>query len=162
MEMRRIVSGALIGLGLVAVGYTALGRQNDTIRNDNGAIVAAGNMAMSHIQLGDCLNGVTPGAVESMQGVPCTTPHHVEVYYAFDLPDGDYPGKASLTESAGSRCFNAFEPFIGHELETSIFDVSYLYPSAESWDELRDREILCMINNYDMTEKTGSAENSGI
>lgn len=84
------------------------------------------------------------------------------MYHAFNLPDGVYPGEASVTEAAGNGCYNAFEPFVGHEYETSIYDLSYLYPSSESWDQLDDREVLCLMDNYDGTKKTGSAANTGI
>lgn len=162
MGIGRVVGGAVVGLGLVGAGYTGLGGQDNSTRDDNGDIVRSGEVGAFRIQLGDCLNGATTGLIESMEGVPCTTPHDVEVYHAFNLGDGPYPGDASITESAGNGCMAAFEPFVGHEYETSIYDISYLYPSLDSWTELDDREVLCLMDNYDGTKKIGSAQNTGI
>ena len=157
-----MVGGAVVGLGLVGAGYTGLGGQDNTTRDDNGDIVEAGEVGAFRIQLGDCLNGMTTGLIESMEGVPCTTPHDVEVYHAFLLPDGEYPGDDAISEAASNTCYDAFEPFVGHEYETSIYDYSFLSPSLGSWDELDDREVLCLMDNYDRTKKTGTARNTGI
>jgi len=65
-------------------------------------------------------------------------------------------------EAAGNGCYDAFAGFVGHDYETSIYGFTTLSPSAESWDQLDDREVLCLIANYDETKKTGSAQNTGI
>lgn len=152
----------MVGLGLVGAGYTGLGGEDNTTRNDNGDIVEAGEIGAFRIQLGDCLNGTATGLVESMEGVPCSMPHDVEVYHAFLLPGGVFPGATAVSEAASEGCYNAFEPFVGHEYETSIYDISSLYPTLESWNQLDDREVLCLMDNYDRTKKTGSARNTGI
>ncbi len=162
MRLGRIVGGAIVGLGLIGAGYTGLGGQDNTARNDNGDFVASGEVGTLRIQLSDCLSGEATGLIESMEGVACSTPHDVEVYHAFLLPDGAYPGEASVGESAGNGCYNAFEPFVGHESETSFYDFSYLHPSPESWNQLRDREVFCLMVNFDGTKKIGTAENTGI
>ena len=164
MGIGRLVGGAVAGLGLVGLGYTGLGGQDATTRDDDGAIVESGEIGAFRIKLGDCLNGQTTGLIESMEGVPCSSPHDVEVYYAFNLPDGDgsYPGDTATGEAAGDGCYNAFAGFVGHPYETSIYGFTTLSPSAESWDQLDDREVLCLIGNYDETKKTGSARNTGV
>lgn len=160
MGIGRTVSSAVVGLGLLAAGF--IGIDDDTTRDENGEIVASGDAGTFSIKLGDCLNGAPIDVVESLQGVPCSTPHDVEAYHVFNLPDGDYPGAAAVSEAAGNACSDAFEPFVGHPSETSIYDISSLAPSHESWNELDDREVLCLIEHYDDTQKTGSARNSGI
>lgn len=162
MGIGRMVGTAVVGLGLVGAGYTGLGGQDETTRNDDGSITESGEVGAFRIQLGDCINGAMTGLVESVEGVPCSTPHDAEVYHAFLLPDGVYPGDASVGESASNGCYNAFEPFVGHEYATSIYDISSLSPTQESWDGLRDREVLCLMVNYDGTKKTGSARGTGI
>ncbi len=163
MGLGRLVGGAVAGLGLVGLGYTGLGGQDATTRDDDGAIVASGEVGAFRIQLGDCLNGTTTGLIESMDGVPCSSPHDVEVYYAFNLPDnGPYPGDDATGEAAGEGCFTAFSGFVGHDYATSVYDFTTLSPSAESWDELDDREVLCLLSNYDGTKKTGSGQNTRV
>lgn len=146
---------------MVGAGY--LGSADDnTTRDDSGNIVASGEVGAFSIKLGDCLNGATTGLIESMEGVPCSTPHDVEAYHVFNMPDGVYPGDAAVSDIAGDACFEAFEPFVGHPYETSIYDISSLSPSLESWNQLGDREVLCLMDNYDGTKKTGSARNTAI
>jgi hypothetical protein len=157
-----LVGGAVAGLGLVGLGYAGLGGQDASTRDDNGAIVEAGEVGAFRIRLGDCLNGATMGLVESMEGVPCTSPHDVEVYYAFNLPDGAYAGDDATGDAAAEGCFTAFAGFVGHDYATSIYDFTTLSPSAESWDQLDDREVLCLLSNYDGTKKTGSGRNTRI
>ena len=162
MGIGRIVGGAVVGLGLVGAGYTGLGGEDNTTRDDNGDIVESGEVGAFRIQLGDCLNGATTGLIESMEGVPCSAPHDVEVYHAFNLPDGPYPGDASISQSVGDACYDAFEPFVGHDYETSIYDISSLSPTLGSWNELDDREVLCLMDMYDGSKKNGTARNTGI
>lgn len=154
----------MAGLGLVGLGYTGLAGQDATTRDDNGAIVESGEVGAFRIQLGDCLNGATTGLIESMDGVPCSTPHDVEVYYAFNLPEGDgqYPGDTAVGDAAGERCYAAFPGFVGRDYESSIYGFTTLSPSSESWDQIDDREVLCLIANYDGTKKTGTARNTRV
>lgn len=164
MGIGRVVGGAVAGLGLVGLGYTGLGGQDDTTRSESGAIVEAGEVGAFRIRLGDCLNGATTGLIESMEGVPCTSPHDVEVYYAFNLPEGngEYPGDDAVGEAAGERCYDAFAGFVGTDYESSVYGFTTLSPSSASWDQLDDREVLCLIANYDGTKKTGTARNTRI
>lgn len=146
---------------MVGAGYLGSSDDNST-RDESGNIVESGEVGAFSIKLGDCLNGAATGSIESMEGVPCSTPHDVEAYHVFNMPDGVYPGDAAVSETAGNACFDAFEPFVGHPYETSIYDISTLAPSLESWNEIDDREVLCLMDNYDDSKKTGSARNTGI
>ena len=150
----------MAGLGLVGLGYTGLAGEDATTRDDNGAIVAEGEIGAFRIRLGDCLNGAAVGLVESMEGVPCSEAHDLEVYHAFNLPeqDGTYPGDDEVGVQAEDGCYRAFAPFVGMSYEDSVYGFNAMTPTRESWDELDDREVLCLLGNYDGTPKTGSAE----
>lgn len=161
MGIGRLAGGAVVGLGLVGAGYIGIDDDNTT-RDENGDIVESGEVGAFSITLGDCLNGALSNVNETMEGVPCSTPHDVEAYHVFNLPDGDYPGDPAVSETASKACFDAFEIFVGHTYETSIYDITSLSPSVESWTELGDREVLCLLDNYDGTKKTGTARNTGI
>jgi hypothetical protein len=152
------------GLGLVGLGYAGVGGQDDTTRDDSGAIVEEGELGAFRIRIGDCIGGDLADQVESVEGVPCDGPHQLEVYYAFNLPEGDgtFPGDLAVAEQAEEGCFNAFEPFVGLNYAESIYDFTTLTPTQGSWDGLDDREVLCMIGNYDGTQKTGTARNTGL
>ena len=163
MALGKIVGGvAVAGLGLVGVGYAGVGGEDNTVRDDGGTIVDGGEIGAFRIQVGDCLGDIASGEFESAQGLPCDQPHQYEVYFAFNMPDGDFPGDTSVATEGDERCFQQFETFVGQTYEESIYGFTSLLPTAESWDALDDREILCLIGNYDETQKTGSARGTGL
>ena len=164
MGLGRIIGAGVAGLGLVGAGYAGLAGEDNTTRDDAGAIVEEGELGAFRIRVGDCIGGQLGDEVESVDGVPCTGPHQFEVYYAFNLPngDGDYPGDQSVAEQAEQGCYAAFQPFVGQTYEDSIYGFNTLTPTRGSWDGLDDREVLCMIGNYDGTAKTGSARGTGL
>jgi hypothetical protein len=162
MGIGKIVGGVAAGLGLVGAGYAGLGGEDNTTRDDSGSIVEEGELGAFRIRVGDCIGSDVGGEIESVEGVPCEGPHQLEVYFAFNLPDGDgtYPGDAAVEELANEGCYDAFQPFVGEAYESSVYGFSTLTPTMGSWDGLDDREVLCMLGNYDGTMKTGSAEGS--
>lgn len=163
MGIGRAVGGvAVAGLGLVGVGYAGLGGEDNTTRDEAGAIVDGGEIGAFRIQVGDCLGAIGDGEFESTQGIPCDQPHQYEVYFAFNLPDGDFPGDNAVAETGEERCYNVFFPYVGTAYEESVYGFTTLLPTEASWDQLDDREVLCLISNYDGTDKTGSAEGTEI
>jgi hypothetical protein len=148
------------GLGLVGIGYAGLGGQDNTTRNDTGEIVEGGELGAFRIRLGDCFRDTIGSEIESVDAVPCSGPHMYEVYGAFNLPGDEYPGVAAVNERADQGCYDRFGTFVGIEYEFSKYDFGSITPTPESWAELDDREILCLISNYDGTSKTGSARNT--
>jgi hypothetical protein len=126
-------------------------------------VVEAGELGALRIRLGDCVNGLGDASVvESVQGVPCSQPHELEVYHAFNLTAASWPGEATVEHLAAEGCYRAFEGFVGHPYETSVLDFATLYPSEASWNEFHDREVLCLVGNYDGTDKTGTARGAGV
>lgn len=162
MGIGRVVGGVVVGMGMVGAGYTGLAGQDNTTRNESGEIVDGGEIGAFRIRLGDCLTGVGEESVESAQGVPCDEPHELEVYFAFNLNDGDFPGDNEVFRLGDERCLAVFEPFVGTSYDDSVYGFSSLVPSSESWNELDDREVLCLIGHYDGSTKSGTARNTGI
>lgn len=159
--VRWAASGAA-GLGLVGAGYAGLGLagEDNTVRDEAGQVVEAGELGAFRVRVFDCINGSMEGLVESVEGVPCEGPHQLEVYHASNLALAEYPGEDAMVEAGEQRCLEAFEPFVGIAYEESVYGFSVLYPSEQSWEELDDREVLCMLGNVDGTPKTGSAKGS--
>ena len=86
-----------------------------------------------------------------------------EVYAAFNLAygtDDPFPGQSVVDELIDDGCYGQFTPFVGVEYEESIFEFGAVYPTKDSWDEVDDREVLCLISNYDGSMKTGTAKNA--
>lgn len=154
--MMSITTAAAFALVLAACGSSAT--SDDTTRDDSGEIVEEGQVGALAIQVGDCLGSVGTGEITSTEGVPCETEHEYEVFHAFDLTGTDFPGDDEVANLASEGCLEAFEPFVGIDYESSIYGFNHLVPTQEGWDQVDDREVLCIINNFDGTLKTGSAE----
>jgi hypothetical protein len=162
----RVVAGAgAAGLGLVGAGYAGLAGEDNSTRDEAGAVIEEGEVGAFRIRLGDCIAELTEGDFESVQAVPCDDPHASEVFGAFNM-DGakgsPYPGSAMVQQAYAEGCLELFEPFVGRDFSTSKYDVSAVTPTEGSWTEFDDREILCLITNVDGSPLIGSAEGTGL
>lgn len=169
MKRARFV-GLVAGLvaSFVVVGCADPSRQDGTIRSGSGQIVEEGNLGAFRIQTGDCLYEVprAPTVIGGMSeitdatAVPCTQLHMYEAYATFDLSGTDYPGASAVGLQARAGCLPRFESFVGLDYESSKYGYFSLFPTAESWRLLNDREVVCLISNYDDSRKTRSARNT--
>lgn len=159
--MKRLIAGAVVAGVAVFAGVGALG--DDTTRNDQGEITEGGGLGAFVIQEGDCMNLPSDNLVQSVEGLPCGQSHDAEVYSLFDMATGSsaYPGDDAVSTTAEDGCLDRFHAFVGVAYEYSVLDVYYLHPTEESWDEMDDREIVCMITAYDGSKLTGSMRGSG-
>ncbi len=93
-------------------------------------------------EVGGCMNESPEGDFEE---AACDEMHDYQIYHVFDIADGDeYPGSSAIDLEAEPVCIEAFETFIGKPYATSIYYVTLLEPSPESWDE-GDREVVCLV-----------------
>lgn len=148
------VVAALLPLALGACS------QSET-RDESGAIVTGGATDVFTIAVGDCFNDTETSAeaeeVESVPTVPCSEPHDNEVYAEYTFPAGDYPGVATVEETAMDECYNEWEGFVGTAYEESVLDFYPIYPTSESWNRLDDRLVTCVA--YDPSAQvTGTLE----
>lgn len=150
----------LTATALVAAGCGNSSSDDETTRDTSGAIVEGGDLGAFTIKVGDCLGGGVTGEIESVEGVPCDQPHQSEVYHSFAIPDGDgaFPGTEAVQDQADQTCLGAFQGFVGIAFETSIYEISTITPTAESWAQLQDREVLCLIGQAEGTLTTGTAK----
>ena len=159
--MKRLIAGAVVAGVAVFAGVGAFG--DETTRNDAGDIVEGGGLGAFVIQNGDCINLPSESLVQSVEGVPCHAAHDAEVYSLFDMasPESAYPGVNAVDKAAVDGCLARFHAFVGVAYEYSELDVYYLHPTEESWDELDDREIVCMVTAMDGSSLTGTMRGSG-
>lgn len=162
-------AAAAIGVGVIGFGQVA-STEDDTVRDDDGAIVESGGLGAFRMRTGDCFRypeaiaGVGAGQeyeLSSVEGVACSDLHDGEVYALFDLPGGDsaaYPGEAAVFDGAAQGCIERFETYVGIGYYSSpTWDISPLYPTAVGWEQIDDREVVCVIVPIDGAPTTGSA-----
>jgi len=118
------------------------------------------------LEVGFCFS-TDSDQLETVNVVDCEQPHEHEVFALVNHPAGDadaYPGDDALVEYADAECRPPFEEYVDRDYETSIWYITSLTPSAETWGE-GDREVVCTVNQQDADEEpitvTGSAEGSG-
>jgi hypothetical protein len=159
--MSRITTSLLLIAAVGAAGCATTVADDDSTRDEAGEVVEGGDVGAFRLQVGDCLAEEAIGDVESVPVVPCDEAHDSELYHTFDLPDTEYPGEESIIDSAQQGCLAAFESFVGAPYETSIYDISYLYPIEESWNAIKDRTVLCGVYLVDGSLAVGSAAGAG-
>ena len=107
------------------------------------------------VQPGQCFDA--PKAVKaelsSLTKVACTVAHTQESYAVVGYPTqgagsaapGAYPGGDALDKFAKGVCAQRFTNYVGVDyLDSSLF-FTYLLPSARSWEQNNDRNVLCFV-----------------
>jgi len=115
------------------------------------------------LEVGQCFNDPDDpnGEIASVETVECTEPHHNEVYHVFDLTNDAYPGDDKVSELAFEGCLDAFDPYIGFEYQSSEFEIFQITPTALTWTQQDDREVVCAVYDLSGQKWTGTARNVG-
>ena len=153
---------------LVALGVVAYNVSTNADRDSTGSIVSEGSVDAFQLRVGDCFDdtyaafGDEVSEVDSLPGVPCSSPHDNEVYATFDVSLAEFPSDDEMSMLAFDKCLERFEGFVGNSYEESELDILTLYPSKESWNLQNDREVVCALYDMNTNKLTGSARNSGM
>lgn len=141
---------------ILAVGCTAE-------RDASGEIQSAGSLDAFQMRVGDCFDDsfLSGGEISDVPGVPCSTPHDNEVYALFDIPGTKFPGDDAVEEIANEGCYERFEAAIGESYEESVIDYTTMYPSAGSWAQRDDHEVVCIAYHMELEKLEGTVIGSG-
>ena len=83
------------------------------IDSTTGAEIEQKNADVFQLEVGQCLNdGEETGLVDDVPTVDCASEHDSEVYFVFDLDDGDYPGATEVDDAADAGCLGAFTDYV--------------------------------------------------
>ncbi|MEZ5410974.1 MAG: septum formation family protein [Acidimicrobiales bacterium] len=154
----KLAAGVAVLVALAGCGSD----RGEPPRDSTGQVLAPTTVDALDIHLADCFNNPGVESVEEVMVVPCAEPHDFEVFHSFQLADGPYPGDDKVQDEWFKGCLAEFEAFVGTKFDESALDVSAIYPTEQTWNELEDREVLCSVTAIDGTRRTGSARNAGI
>lgn len=161
------LTNKLITLSAVSLIIVACTPEAD--RGTTGEVVSEGNIDAFQIQVGDCFNdnnGISGQddtvEVTGVAGVPCTSPHDNEAYAKFDAKFKTYPGNDNMFNSALESCVDRFEGYVGRDYQSSLLDILTLYPTEESWNQMDDREVICVLVHMEGDKLTASSRGSAI
>ncbi len=141
-------------------------RSSDDDDSDDSDSDDSGSDDVFSLVVGDCFNDAAVGLegddpVNSVNIVDCDVAHEREVYAGVDLEgdDDDYPGETTVSDDGDAYCLDAWEGFVGIPYDDSELYFVTFYPTADSWSE-GDREVLCMISEYDSNDELVTVEGS--
>ena len=138
------VAGAALSGCSVLQGL--LGEETVTRDEESQEVVEAGSADVFNLHVGDCFDDDSlSSGISEVPAVPCADPHDNEIYFIYDMPNGDYPGESEVEASADQGCAAEFEAFVGAAYETSAIDYWALYPSEDTWNQIADREVICSV-----------------
>lgn len=132
--------------------------------DDGGGDDIGEETSVFELETGDCFS-TDADVVETVTVVDCEGAHTYEVFGVFDHEADDdepYPGDDAILDYADTRCQPLFEDYVAADYQTSIYWITSVTPSAETWDDGDDREIVCALKlGEEGEETTGSAEGAG-
>ena len=153
---RRIPIGGIVFLVLVfGGGISSL--LFGAGRGDSGEIAKPGDLTAVDLRVGDCFDLKDPAAdlIENVVARPCAQEHQYEMFYTGSMPEGDYPPDSVFEVFMNNNCMPAYLAYVGHDYQTSRFDLYWLSPSADGWSH-GDRSIQCAVYDPDEDRLTGS------
>lgn len=150
--MRKILVQLVSVVALVF--FAAACGSDQTTRAADGEIVEGGDLGVFAVKEGDCVNVPDGEELSEFEGVACTEPHDAQVSALFDLTEAAFPGQASATELGNEGCMERFEPFMGVAYEDSAYYFYPVTPTQQSWDQVDDREVICLIVSGDNSKLT--------
>lgn len=149
-----MVAPAVLVLTLVLNGC-------DASRDESGAIAEAGAVSVFSLRVGDCFDDHDSGDVQRVAALPCGEAHDNEVFATFDL-DGEWMGDDEVTRLGEEGCNDRFAAAIGAPYEESVLAFYPMTPTEGSWNDLDDREIVCVAYHMDLDKLDRSVLGSGM
>lgn len=156
MKMRTrqtlLLAGSALALSVALTGCSTIGNllgggPADADRDDEtGQVTESQNIDVFALKVGDCKMTSASGLIEAVDVVPCAEPHDEEVYHEFKMDDGDFSEEA--VDAASQECVGeAYTEFVGVTWDESALDVYPITPTQDTWEQLNDRVIQCVISD---------------
>jgi len=163
-----LATGAALFATATLVGCTAVGDllEGDGAQRDEetNEVTEEGTDSVFDISLGDCLLEPDGEQISDVTVVPCSEAHDYELYYEFDLAEGEFPGDEAVSEQAAAECEAQFQTFAGIAFQDSAsLWYNFFSPTQGSWSD-GDRLIQCLIyeasddQGQEIIQVTGSLE----
>ncbi len=148
IRQRSFPALGVVFAGLIVVGLSACGSDDDEPARDDETdeVTEAGDADVFEMAVGDCLpdDSSATGEVTEVPVVPCEEPHASEVFYSYIIEGDELPDPTAMETIVNDQCLSNFESFVGLPYDQSALTVTWLEPTAGSWDA-GDRELLCIV-----------------
>lgn len=114
-----------------------------------------------NMRVGQCVQLPDDSQVSRLETSECTEAHDGEVFHIAKLTDATLPSEDEMKEKAKDNCTGAFEPYVGKSYEESDLEVTWLYPTTQTW-ATGDREIICIATSMNEDRLMDSVKDSGM
>jgi hypothetical protein len=139
---------AALAVGVALAASACSGGDDGVKRGKDGRVTSGGDVSVFDVLVGDCIVPPTDvkAELERVRVVPCTENHTQEAYAVETYTNGDaYPGDSALSAFADGACLEKYQGYVGVAYQDSKLFYTYLLPSARSWNEGKDRKVVCII-----------------
>jgi len=99
--------------------------------------------AVFGLRPGQCVN--TGSDALKFTVLSCARPHDAEVFAAFTLPAGPWPGSPAVRVDAGDGCASRLDSYIDPQLATASLTQEYVYPNQAAW-RAGERTVVCEVS----------------
>jgi len=157
---KNTVAGAAILCTLtLTLGACSLLENGDAKRDSSGVATESSKADAFKVKVGDCLEKPDGSEVQDVTIIPCPQDHDFEAFAATNLEDSAYPGDAVITQKSEDFCSKEFATFIGKPFDESGLEMTYFFPTRESW-KTGDKEIVCLVGGAAGAQSKGSLKGS--
>ncbi|QIS13836.1 septum formation family protein [Nocardia arthritidis] len=103
-------------------------------------------IASNDLRVGDCVDGVHIGHIDTVTVLSCTAPHDAEVIGDPELPDAPWPGADVVAEQAHQVCRAELDDILRTSPRVAGYSLITLSPDSEiGW--LQSRRIVCAVHD---------------
>jgi hypothetical protein len=152
MAIAGVVISSLYLVAIVVI--VVIGVATSASRNASGQIDDPGSISLTSLKAGDCIEQLPSGVTTSVDAVPCSKPHHAEVFAVFNLTASTYPGEEAVDTSSNTGCDSRLKTYSASAAADDAITVYYFAPTRQSW-ATGDRSVICIASD-DTHLRTGS------
>ena len=127
---------ALVGVAVGVLAVVTHGFRHKTVITYRPA-------AVFRLTPGQCVNSGSDALKFTV--LSCTRPHDAEVFAAFALPAGPWPGASAVRADAGNGCASRLNSYIDPQLATAGLTQEYVYPNHAAW-QAGERTVVCEVS----------------
>lgn len=149
------IGAALMSLGLSACFPVSL-RPHSSSGGSSGP-----TSSVLDLYVGQCIQDPGEGTVYDVENAVCTTEHWGEVYHVMTITSSQMPSEDDMDDMASDACVDAFEAYVGRPYDESDLDITWYFPTRESWED-GDRSLKCIAISGDGDPLYQPVRNSGL
>ena len=149
----RLLRFGLLGAALVLVPGCSADAADAAL-----TVVDGGDIDVSVLAVGDCINAVDGDILAGLDAVPCTEKHDWEVYAELTIAEASVDprgtggtrsgGTDAIVAAAEEGCGAAFWPFLGlSTVAPSALGYTYIVPDGSAGSGPKNAAVLCLIGD---------------